>query len=65
MGHISRASYYKWINHKESDNDKLNQKLAERLEKEPKAPKGNLKKEINEQIEMQEVIFLNKQISVI
>ena len=32
MGHISRAAYYKWLNHKESDNDKLNQKLAERLE---------------------------------
>lgn len=32
MGHVSRAAYYKWLNHKESDNDKLNQKLAERLE---------------------------------
>lgn len=32
MGHISRAAYYKWLNHKASDNDKLNQKLAERLE---------------------------------
>ena len=32
MGYISRAAYYKWLNHKESDNDKLNQKLAERLE---------------------------------
>ncbi|MBT9722270.1 IS3 family transposase [Dorea longicatena] len=32
IGHVSRAAYYKWLNHKESDNDKLNQKLAERLE---------------------------------
>ena len=32
MGNISRAAYYKWLNHKESDNDKLNRKLAERLE---------------------------------
>ena len=29
MGHVSRAAYYKWLNHKESDNDKLNQKLAQ------------------------------------
>lgn len=32
MGRISRAAYYKWLNHKETNNEKLNQKIAERLE---------------------------------
>ena len=32
LGGISRAAYYKWLNHKETANDKLNQKLADKLE---------------------------------
>lgn len=32
LGGISRASYYKWINRKETSNDKLNQQLAKYLE---------------------------------
>lgn len=29
---VSRVVYYKWLNRKESDNEKLNRQLAERLE---------------------------------
>lgn len=32
LGEISRASYYKWLNRKETSNDKLNQQLADKLE---------------------------------
>lgn len=32
LGNVSKAAYYKWLNRKKSDNDKLNRKLAERLE---------------------------------
>lgn len=32
LGNVSRAAYYKWLNRKDSDNDKLNQHLAKRLE---------------------------------
>lgn len=32
LGGISRAAYYKWLNHKETANDKLNQELADKLE---------------------------------
>lgn len=32
LGGISRAAYYKWLNHKENANDKLNQELADKLE---------------------------------
>ena len=32
LGEISRASYYKWLNRKETTNDKLNQQLADKLE---------------------------------
>ena len=32
LGGISRAAYYKWFNHEETANDKLNQKLADKLE---------------------------------
>lgn len=33
IGNISRATYYKWLCRKENANEKLNQQLAERLEK--------------------------------
>ena len=32
LGGISRAVYYKWLNHKETAKDKLNQELADKLE---------------------------------
>ena len=32
LGNVSRAAYYKWLNRKDSDNDRLNQRLAKRLE---------------------------------
>lgn len=31
LGNISRSAYYKWLNHKSSRNDKLNEQLAERV----------------------------------
>ena len=33
FGKISRASYYKWIHRKETSNDRLNQQLADKLER--------------------------------
>ncbi|BCK00720.1 transposase [Anaerocolumna chitinilytica] len=32
LGKISRSAYYKWLNHEDNPNDKLNKELAERIE---------------------------------
>ena len=32
IGNISRASYYKWLNRKENENDRINRELSERPE---------------------------------
>lgn len=32
MGNISRSSYYKWVNHKNSENDILNKQIASKIE---------------------------------
>lgn len=31
-GGVSRAAYYKWLNHTDSPNDALNKRIAERIE---------------------------------
>lgn len=32
LGNISRSSYYKWLNHMDSDNDNLNKQIASKIE---------------------------------
>ena len=59
MGHISRAAYYKWLNHKESDNDKLNQKLAERLEELHEQHPGMGYRRLNDKLYHDVKIYVN------
>lgn len=32
LGNVSRAAYYKWLNHNDSENDELNNRIADLTE---------------------------------
>ena len=56
---MSRAAYYKWLKHKESDNDKLNRKLTERLEQIHKEHPDMGYRRLNDKLRHDDKIIVN------
>jgi len=59
LGGVSRAAYYKWLNHKESSNDELNNHLAERIEQIHMAHPDMGYRRINDQLRYDDNIQVN------
>lgn len=59
FGEISRASYYKWLNCRWKSNDKLNQQLADKLEKLHQQHPNREYRRLNDKLYHDENIIVN------
>lgn len=59
IGKISRASYYKWLKHKDTSNDILNQQICEKLEKLHKQYPEMGYRRLNDQLKRDEEIHVS------